>query len=125
MGIKYFERLMVLKYHISLHRYIQIEMVFLDILSLGTAYQYAIKIEQKLKKQCNSLGLRTTHSKRKERESLTHRTKDREKMGNLMTTSPSHKQIRTMGRRRKIPRSDATSIRAPSITLLIVAQRSH
>jgi hypothetical protein len=56
MGIKYLERHLVLKYHSSLHRYIQTEMKFLDISSLGTAYRYAIKIEQKLKQKMRQFG---------------------------------------------------------------------
>jgi hypothetical protein len=35
IGIKYFERNLVLKYPNDMHRYIEIEMVFLDISSLG------------------------------------------------------------------------------------------
>jgi hypothetical protein len=49
MGIKYFQQHLVLKYHGDLHRYIQIEMNFLDISSLGAAYRYDVKIEQKFK----------------------------------------------------------------------------
>ena len=49
MGIKYFKQHLVLKYRNSLHRYIQTEMDFQDISSLGAAYRYAIKIEQKFK----------------------------------------------------------------------------
>jgi hypothetical protein len=51
LGIKDFERHLVLKYHSGLHRYIQTEMDFLDIYSLGVAYRYAVKIEQKFKQQ--------------------------------------------------------------------------
>ena len=47
LGIKYLEKHLVLKYRICLHRYIQEEMEFLDISSLGMAYSYASKIEQK------------------------------------------------------------------------------
>jgi hypothetical protein len=49
--IKDSEKHLVLKYHICLHRYIQEEMEFLDISSLGTTYQYAAKIEQKFKQK--------------------------------------------------------------------------
>jgi hypothetical protein len=42
---------LVLKYHGALHRYIQIEIDFLDISSLSVAYRYAVKIEQKFKHQ--------------------------------------------------------------------------
>jgi hypothetical protein len=63
------------------------------------------------------LGLGTPHNKSRERETPTHRAKDRENMGNLKTRE-------NMGRQRKIPGSGVTSIRAPIITLLIVAQSS-
>jgi hypothetical protein len=49
MGIKYSERHMVLKYHRALHRYIQTEMNFLNISSLGASYRYDVKIEQKFR----------------------------------------------------------------------------
>jgi hypothetical protein len=51
LGIKDSERHLVLNYHNGLHRYIQTEMDFLDISSLGVAYRYAAKIEQKFKQQ--------------------------------------------------------------------------
>jgi hypothetical protein len=51
LGIKDSERHLVLKYCGALHRYIQTEMDFLDISSLGFAYRYAVKIEQKFKHQ--------------------------------------------------------------------------
>jgi hypothetical protein len=49
MAIKDFERHLVLKYCGALHRYIQTEMDVLDISSLGSAYRYVVKIEQKFK----------------------------------------------------------------------------
>jgi hypothetical protein len=49
LGIKDSERHLVLKYRGDLHRYIQTEMDFLDISSLGVAYRYALKIEKKFK----------------------------------------------------------------------------
>jgi hypothetical protein len=49
LGIKYSERHLVLKYRGALHRYIQTEMDFLDISSLGAAYRYVVKIEKKFK----------------------------------------------------------------------------
>ena len=51
LGIKDSEKHLVLKYHSFLHINIQEEMKFLDISSLGTAYQYATKIEQKFKQK--------------------------------------------------------------------------
>jgi hypothetical protein len=44
MGIKDFERHLVLKYHGALHRYIQTKMDFLNISSLGA---YVVKIKKK------------------------------------------------------------------------------
>jgi hypothetical protein len=76
-------------------------------------------------KRHGNLGLGTPHIKIQEREAPTHITKDRENMDSIKTTSPSHKQIRIPERQRKISRSGATSIRALSITLLIVIQSSH
>ena len=51
LGIKDSKRHLVLKYRGALHRYIQTEMDFLDISSLGAAYQYAVKIKKKFKHQ--------------------------------------------------------------------------
>jgi hypothetical protein len=115
----------VLKYHGALHRYIQTEMEFLDISSLGAAYRYAVKIEQKLKQKTWQFGPGNPSQKIQERVAPTHRTKDREKMDSIRTTSPSRKQRRTLERQRKIPGSGVTSIRALGITLLIVAQSSR
>jgi hypothetical protein len=47
LGIKDSERNLILKYRGALHRYIQTEMDFLNISSLGVAYRYVVKIEQK------------------------------------------------------------------------------
>ena len=45
LGIKDSEQHLVLKYRVSLHKYIQTEMDFLDISSLGVAYRYVVKIK--------------------------------------------------------------------------------
>ena len=47
LSIKYSERHLILKYRSGLHRYIRTKMDFLDISSLGVAYRYAAKIEEK------------------------------------------------------------------------------
>jgi hypothetical protein len=47
---------MVLKYRGGLHRYIHAKMEFLDILSLGADYIYAVKIKQKLKQKTWQFG---------------------------------------------------------------------
>ena len=46
----------MLKYCGCLHKHIQEEMEFLDITSLGTAYRYATKIEQKFKQKKRDFG---------------------------------------------------------------------
>jgi hypothetical protein len=51
IGIKDSERHLVLKYHGALHRYIQTEMDFLSISSLGYAYRYVVKIKKKFRHQ--------------------------------------------------------------------------
>jgi hypothetical protein len=56
LGIKDSERHLVLKFHGCLHRYIQTEMEFLDIASLGTAYRYVVKIEQNFKQKWREFG---------------------------------------------------------------------
>ena len=56
LGIKYLEKHLMLKYHSCLQRYIQEEMEFLDISSLGTVYLYASKIEQKFKQKKKDFG---------------------------------------------------------------------
>jgi hypothetical protein len=99
-------------------------MEFMYISSFGVTYRYSIKIEQKLKQITLQFGPGNPHSKSQERDAPTHKTKDRENMDSIKTTSPRHKQIRKLERQRNIPGSGATSIRSLGITLLIVAQRS-
>jgi hypothetical protein len=52
LGIKDSNRHLVMNYRGALHRYIQTEMDFLDISSLGIAYRYVVKM---------SLGVFDTH----------------------------------------------------------------
>jgi hypothetical protein len=56
MGIKYLEQHLVLKYCVSMYIYIQNEMEFMDIFSLGTTYRYVVKIEQTLKQNMRQFG---------------------------------------------------------------------
>jgi hypothetical protein len=92
--------------------------------SLWTSHPWAQPIDmsskstRSLNKRCDNLGLGTPHNKIKERVTPTCRTKGREKMDNLRTTSLGHKQRRTVERQRKIPGSGVTSIRSPGITLI-------
>jgi hypothetical protein len=56
LGIKDSERHLVIKYRGALYRYIQTEMEFLDISSLGMACRYAVKIKEKLKQNTRQFG---------------------------------------------------------------------
>ena len=56
LGIKDSKKNFVLQYRRFLHRYIQEEMEFLDISSLGMAYRYAAKIEKKFKQKKRDFG---------------------------------------------------------------------
>jgi hypothetical protein len=82
------------------------------------------KSDRSSNKRRNNLGLGTPHKKCQERAAPTHKTKDRVKMDSIRISIPSHKK-RTLERQRNMPGSDATSTRALSITLRIVAQSSH
>jgi hypothetical protein len=77
---------MVLKYQDSMHRYIETEMDFLDISSLGAAYRYAINIKQKLKQKMQQFGHGNPSQQNLGKGAPTHRTKDREKKDLLRTT---------------------------------------
>jgi hypothetical protein len=56
-------------------------MEFLDISSLGMAYRYVIKIEQKLKQKMRNLGLGTPHNKIQERAGPNLQNKGQRKYG--------------------------------------------
>jgi hypothetical protein len=51
LGIKDSKWHLVLKYRGALHGYIQTEMDFLNISSLGVSYRYVVKIEKKFRHQ--------------------------------------------------------------------------
>jgi hypothetical protein len=82
------------------------------------------KSSRRSNKKHDNLGLGTPHNKSQEREATTHKTRDRENTDNLKENSQGRKQRMTPERQRKIPGSGVTSIRAPGITLLIIAQSS-
>jgi hypothetical protein len=56
LGIKGSKKNLVLKYRICLHRYIQEEMEFLDISSLGATHRYAANIEEPFKQKKQDFG---------------------------------------------------------------------
>jgi hypothetical protein len=126
LGIKDSERHLVLKYHGALHRYIQTEMEFLDISSLGAAYRYAVKIEQKLKQKTRTIWAWEPLTA-KARKGWPQPTEQRIEKIWTVSGQPVQacKKRRTPERQRKIPGSGVTSIRALGITLLTVTQSSR
>jgi hypothetical protein len=97
LGIKDSEGHLVLKYRGALHRYIQTEMDFLDISSLGDAYRYAIKIEQKFKHQ-NKWEFGSTNPKQPKydkddpnTQSPENQSKTQEKKGHRKTKKDTRK----------------------------------
>jgi hypothetical protein len=105
LGIKDSKQHLVLKYHGALHRYIQIEMDFLDISSLGAAYRYAVKIEQKIHNNQSMTKTALTNS--------------------LSKTSPRHRKRRITGRQRRTPKNGVISTKSPGTTPMNVTQNSH
>ena len=53
LRIKDSEWHLILKYRSGLHWYIQTEMEFLDVYSLGSSYRYVVKIEEKFRQKNN------------------------------------------------------------------------
>jgi hypothetical protein len=108
---------LVLKYHGALHRYIQTEMDFLDISSLGVAYRYVVKIEQKFRHQNKrSSGLQIRNNQSMIKMTLTN---------NLLKTSLSHRKRRVTERRRRTSKNGAISTKSPGTTPMNVSQNSH
>ena len=93
LGIKDSERNLALKYRGSLHKYIQPEMEFLDISSLGVAYRYVVKIEQKFKQRNKqSSGYANASQQKIGRGSLNTQTKWSSK-DNQPSDNPSKLQM--------------------------------
>jgi hypothetical protein len=109
LGIKDFERHLVLKYRGALHIYIQTEMDFLDISSLGAAYRYV-----KIKFESSGLQIRKN-------QSMTKMVLKK----SLPKTSSSHRKIRVTGRQRRTPENGAISTKSLGTTPMNVAQNNH
>lgn len=97
MGNRDFKWHLFLKYHSDLQWYIQIEVNFLDISSLGVTYWYIIEIEQKFK-QRNKQEFRLGNLSKKclENVALTHRIMEKRMKSKLKTSSPSGKKGKTI-----------------------------
>jgi len=92
LGIKDSEKHLVLKYRSCLHRYIQEEMEFLDISSLGTTYRYAAKIEHKFKQKKRDFG---STNQKQGKGAPNCKIKDKGKAWRPKTTCQSDKQRTT------------------------------
>jgi hypothetical protein len=116
LGIKDSKRHLVLKYRGALHRYIQTEMDFLDISSLGVAYRYVVKIEKKFKNQ-NKWEFRSAN--------LQQPKYDKDIPQTVSKTSPSHRKRRVTGRQRRTPENGVISTKSLGTTPMNVSQNSH
>jgi hypothetical protein len=85
----------VLKYRDGLHRYIQDKMEFWTYHPWERLTDMPSKSSRISNKRRDNLGLGTPRNKTQERAAPTHRTKDKENMGNLRTTSLGPKKRRT------------------------------
>ena len=121
LSIKDSKKHLVLKYHGFLHKYIQDEMEFLEISSLGTMYQYAIK-SRTLNRRSETLDLQI---RSKGKASPNHRTKDKVKMGQPKTTRRSHKKRTTPRSQRRTQESGVSSIRDALTTQVSVGPRNR
>jgi hypothetical protein len=121
IGIKYYERHIVIKYHRALHMYIQTEIEFLDISSLGATYRYVVKIEKKFKQhnKWEYLSLKNHNNQSMVKETIIHR------ISNLKTTSPSYRKRRATGRRRRTLGSGVTSTKYLGTTPMNVTRNNH
>jgi hypothetical protein len=98
--------------------YIQTKMDFLDISSLGTTYQYSIKIEQKFKQQ-NKWDSSNPQQPKYGTRGLTHKTTK------LKKTSPSYRKRRVTRRQRRKLGSGVTSKKSLGTTPMNVAKNHH
>ena len=88
------KRHLSLKYRGFLHKYIQTKMEYSDILSLGAAYQYVVKIEQKFKQLDKQIfGYANASQQKMGRGSLNTQTKWSSK-DNHPSDNPSKPQMK-------------------------------
>ena len=117
LGIKDSKWNLVLKYCGALHRYIQTEMDFLEISSLGAAYWYVVKSRRNLSTRTNgTYGLQIRNTQIMTKTTLTN---------SLPKTSPSHRKRRVTGRQRRTLENGTISTKVPGTTSINVAQNSH
>jgi hypothetical protein len=117
LGIKDFERHLVLKYRGALHRYIQTEWIFWTSHHLVLPIDMLLKSRRNLSTKTNgSLGLQIHNNQSMTKTSLTN---------SLPKTSLSHRKRRVTGRQRRTPENGVISTKSPVTTPMNVAQNSH
>jgi hypothetical protein len=116
LGIKDSKQNLVLKYRGALHRYIQIEMYFMDISSLNAAYRYVVKIEQKFKHQ----NKRDFGSGNPQQQKY-----DKDNPNKKPPENQSKPQEKKGHRRQRTPENGVISTKSPGTTPMNVAQNSH
>jgi hypothetical protein len=100
-------------------------MEFLDISSLGTTYRYVIKIEQKLKQKTRQFGPRNPSQQNPGKGSPNPQKKGQRKYGQPQENQSMLQAKKDTRKTKKDTRKWCDFHKIPSITLLIVAQRSH
>jgi hypothetical protein len=76
-----------------------------------------------LSRRGESLDLQTPHSRSREKVAPTHKTRDRENMATLRTTSPSHNTRRVMRSRRRTWENGVNTIKSLGTTLKNVCSK--
>jgi hypothetical protein len=117
---------MVIKYYSGLHRYIQTDMEFPYISSLGVTYQYVVKIKKNFKQKNKRDFSSSNPSQHKHTKVVpnSHRKEYRKDVQHKKNT-PSHKEIRIIGSQRRTLESGASSKKSIGTTLINVAPNSH
>jgi hypothetical protein len=106
--------------------YIQTKMDFMDTSSLGVTYRYVVKSSRNLSsKTSSSLGQQIRNNRSMVRVDLNSREKDRERMENPKTTSPSHQKRRVMESRRRKLESGVSSTKSLDTILINITPNSH
>jgi hypothetical protein len=105
------------------HMYIEIDLDFLDISSLGATYRYVVKSSRNLGSRTNeSSSLEICNSQSMVRVALTPRPKDRVSMSNPRITIPIHQQRRVMGSQRRTLENCVISTKSIGKILMNVTQ---
>jgi hypothetical protein len=102
-------------------------MDFLDISSLGVAYRYVVKIEQKFKQWSKrEFGFENMPQQKHGKGNPNSQNKGHiKRKANLKRSSPRHRKRRVMGSLRKTLESGVSSTKSPGTTPMNVTRNSH